>query len=81
MLAAGAYSPFPGGSSKFCKRIARNRFSMIRFPTMKIKVKMITDLTPAARVWSYITLFQSSPIKTMKIVVKPKRKLLKDKRG
>ena len=45
VLSAG-YSSFPGGSSKFFKRMAKNRLSMIKFPTMKIKMKIRTQPTP-----------------------------------
>jgi hypothetical protein len=42
---AGA-SSLPGGSSKFFNRIAKKRLSIIKLPTMKIKMKISTHPTP-----------------------------------
>ena len=81
VLLGATSSSLPGGSSKFFNRIAKNRLSMIKLPQMKIIIKMIILWMPYALWWSYITLFQSSPMNTIKMVVNPRPNELKDARG
>lgn len=66
------------GSSKFLSKIAKNKFKRTRLPMIYQDTKNgIDEPYPTVLIWSYIILFQPSPMRITNIVVKPYKKLLK----
>jgi hypothetical protein len=51
--------------------MARKRLRRMKFPTTTNEIKKIIAKLEKFLEYSYMTLFQSSPIKTMKIVTTP----------
>lgn len=68
----------PGGSSKFFRRIARNKFIRIMLPITKSETKYTNTKVVYwdLECWCIIE-FQSSPMKMIKIVTNPVKKALK----
>ena len=75
------FSMYSLAPSKLLKTTARNKLSIIIFPVIIKLIKNREDIGPFALIQLYITMFQLSPMRSLKIVKNAHPILSKFSRG